>query len=534
MFAEDVGLLPPGQFTALLLRLQHTPEHFAAAIGSLWQTMETGGYSGVLNAQLLQFNGNLFKDLNPIPLKPEQIELLIRAARHDWSQVEPAIFGTLLERALDPAERHKLGAHYTPRAYVERLVMPTVIEPLRTEWQDVQAAAAALENQGKPEQAIKEIQAFHHQLCAIRILDPACGSANFLYVTLEHMKRLEGEVLTTLSDLGAGQNLLDMQGNTIDPHQFLGIEVNPRAAAIAEMVLWSGYLQWHFRTHGHVNPPQPVLKAFRNIECRDAVLAYDRCEYELDADGHPVMRWDGKTTKKSPTTGEDIPDDSAQQPVEVYINPRKAEWPQADYVVGNPPFIGAASMRRALGDGYVDALRKTWNEVPESSDFVMYWWNKAADLARNTNIKQFGLITTNSLRQTFNRRVIERHMNDKQPLSLAFAIPDHPWVDGVDGAAVRIAMTVGTLKCETGKLARVTDEAPSQADVRQTLIVEVRGKIYSDLTVGADKTSMVALQANVGLAIKGYELGSQGFLLASDAAQEILSQHQNYVSVLKP
>ena len=214
---------------------------------------------------------------------------------------------------------------------------------MRDEWKDVQAAAAALEAQGKHDKAVNEIRDFHRKLCEIRILDPACGSGNFLYVTLEHMKRLEGEILGTLNDLGEGQNLLEMQGNTVDPHQFLGLEINPRAAAIAEMVLWIGYLQWHFRTHGHINPPQPVLRAFENIECRDAVLAYDRWEYKMNEDGRPVMRWDGKTYKKSPTTGEDIPDESAQVPEEVYINPKKAEWPEADYVVGNPPFIGKLS-----------------------------------------------------------------------------------------------------------------------------------------------------------------------------------------------
>ena len=337
MFAEDVDLLPKGQFTALLERLKDTPDNFADALRSLWETMHTGGYSGVLNSKILHFNGTLFRDINPIPLNREQIHLLIDAARHDWSEVEPAIFGTLLERALDPDDRHKLGAHYTPRAYVERLVMPTIIDPLREEWKTVQAAAVALEAQDKPDKAVQEIRDFHRKLCEIRVLDPACGSANFLYVTLEHMKRLEGEVLNTLADLGAGQNLLEMQGNTVDPHQFLGIEINPRAAAIAEMVLWIGYLQWHFRTHGHINPPQPVLKAFKNIECRDAVLDYDRWEYKMDESGRPVMRWDGKTYKKSPTTGEDIPDESAQVPEEVYLNPRKAEWPEADFVVG--PYV---------------------------------------------------------------------------------------------------------------------------------------------------------------------------------------------------
>ena len=477
MFCEDVDLLPRGEFTALLEKLKGTPQHFTNAIASLWQTMNDGGYSGVLNQELLRFNGNLFRDIDPIPLKPDQIELLITAGRHDWSQVEPAIFGTLLERALDPDERHKLGAHYTPRAYVERLVMPTIIDPLRDEWKTVQAAAAALENQGKEDKAVEEIRDFHRKLCEIRILDPACGSGNFLYVTLEHMKRLEGEVLGTLTDLGAGQNLLEMQGNTVDPHQFLGLEINPRAAAIAEIVLWIGYLQWHFRTHGHINPPQPVIKAFDNIECRDAVLDYDRVEYKIDDEtGRPVMRWDGKTYKKSPTTGEDVPDESAQEPVEVYVNPRKAEWPEADYVVGNPPFIGNKRMRIALGDGYVEALRKTWKSVvPESADFVMYWWHIAATLVREGRITQFGLITTNSIKQTFNRRLVIGHLEAKTPASITYAIPDHPWVDSSDGAAVRISMTVVTSGCKEGVSFRDSKRALRRERRKTTRIQRKKG-----------------------------------------------------------
>jgi hypothetical protein len=206
----------------------------------------------------------------------------------------------------------------------------------------------------------------------VRVLDPACGSGNFLYVTLEHLKRLEGEVLNHLDALGDTQGRLDLAGVSVDPHQLLGIEINPRAAQIAEMVLWIGYLQWHFRTRGNVNPPEPVLKDFRNIENRDAVLAYDRVEYVLDAQGRPVTRWDGRTTKTHPVTGEAVPDERAQVPVERYVNPRRAEWPAADFVVGNPPFIGNKRMRIALGDGYVEALRAAWKDVPDSADFVMY------------------------------------------------------------------------------------------------------------------------------------------------------------------
>jgi type II restriction/modification system DNA methylase subunit YeeA len=202
------------------------------------------------------------------------LDLLIEAAGADWKDVEPAIFGTLLERALDPVERHKLGAHYTPRAYVERLVIPTVIQPLREEWDAVRTAAVTHAREGDRKAAVAELEAFHDRLCDVRVLDPACGSGNFLYVTLEHLKRLEGELFATWESIAERQTRLE-GGHTVDPHQLLGIEINPRAAAIAELVLWIGYLQWHFRTHGRVNPPEPVIKNFKNIECRDAVLSGD-------------------------------------------------------------------------------------------------------------------------------------------------------------------------------------------------------------------------------------------------------------------
>ena len=322
-----------------------------------------------------------------------------------------------------PLERHALGAHYTPRAYVERLVLPTVIEPLREEWTAVHSAAFSLHEQGKDQEAIKLVSAFQVRLANIRVLDPACGSGNFLYVTLEHLKRLEGEVLDTLESLGQRQLLMEMEGVSVDPHQLLGLELNPRAAAIAETVLWIGYLQWHFRTRGDLRPPEPVIRDFRNIQCRDAVLAYDRVEWVTDESGRPVTRWDGRTCKPHPVTGEPVPDESAQVPLERYVNPRRAEWPEADFVVGNPPFIGNKRMRLALGDGYVEALRGAWPDVPGSADFVMYWWHRAAELTRIGRIGRFGFITTNSLKQSFNRQIIDGHLSADPPLSLVVRDP---------------------------------------------------------------------------------------------------------------
>ena len=165
MFAEDVGLLPQRAFTDLLESLQANPGQFVPLVGALWKEMDEGGFSVVLRQTLPRFNGKLFKSPDVLPLDRDQIGLLRAAASADWTQVEPAIFGTLLERALNPGERHSLGAHYTPRPYVERLVLPTVIAPLREQWANVQAAALLLANEGKPAAALAEIDAFHHRLC---------------------------------------------------------------------------------------------------------------------------------------------------------------------------------------------------------------------------------------------------------------------------------------------------------------------------------------------------------------------------------
>jgi len=290
--------------------------------------------------------------------------------------------------------------------------------------------------------------------------------------------------------------LLDLSTHTVDPHQFLGIELNPRAASLAELVLWIGYLQWHFRTRGNSLPAEPVLKKFRNIECRDAVLAWDGEPVPLkDDSGNTVTVWDRRSQKTDSVTGRNVPDESQRVPLLTYPNARPAVWPKSDFIVGNPPFIGNKRMRDALGSGYTEALRAAYPSVPETTDFVMYWWEKAASLVGAGQAKRFGLITTNSLRQTFNRRVVEAHLSGsagfqpalsgipagefkakqaktvrqdakrsrqgaRAPVSIFFAIPDHPWVDTKEGAAVRIAMTVAVPGTHTGELRIVTSEEP--------------------------------------------------------------------------
>jgi len=525
MFAEDVELLPRSSFQGLLVDIKdRNPAAFPQAVQALWDNMNTGGYDPRLMQDIKRFNGGLFKGIDPIPLTADQIQLLIDAARADWRFVEPAIFGTLLERALDPRERHKLGAHYTPRAYVERLVLPTLIEPLREQWGDVRAAAETLLRQDKSDKALQEVKKFHYQLCETRVLDPACGSGNFLYVALEHMKRLEGEVLAFIAERSQGQGVLETEGLTVDPHQFLGLEINPRAAAIAELVLWIGYLQWHFRLNDRLDLPEPILRDFKNIENRDALIDCDDRAPETDAAGKPVTIWDGISMKINPATDRLVPDESGREVVYRYHNPRQAQWPDTDYIIGNPPFIGASTMRRSLGDGYVDAVRAVFKgTVPESADFVMYWWHIAAEKVRHGHTQRFGFITTNSLRQTFNRRVLEPHLNDaKKPLSLVFAVPDHPWVDVNDGAAVRIAMTVGAAGEKPGQLRQVVKETANEdREAREVQLSARTGRLHPDLNVGANLSSVEALRANEGISSPGVKLHGSGFIVSPEEAKEL-------------
>ncbi len=506
MFAEDVDLLPKDSFKQLLTLCAESPEIFPGMMEDLWKAMDEGGFTATLRTRVKRFNGEFFKKRKALPLAKEEIGELAAAAGYDWKDVEPAIFGTFLEQALDPSDRRKLGAHYTPRAYVERLVIATVIDPLRAEWDNARSTADRQKAEGKGQAAIATVAAFHDRLCETRVLDPACGTGNFLYVSLELMKRLEGEVLEALNDLG-GQEGLALESHTVDPHQFLGLEINPRAAAIAELVLWIGHLQWHFRNRG-VAPSEPILKAFHNIQQMDGVLLWD---------GYPMPKVvDGR---------------------EAYPNPRRPKWPEADYIVGNPPFVGGKDIRARMGSAYTEALWAAHSHLNDSADFVMYWWDRSAEilLKPKTRLKRFGFVTTNSISQVFQRRVMEPYLSAKKPLSLVMAIADHPWTKVTrDSAAVRIAMTVAEAGKRDGLLLEVTEEEGLETDSPVILFAEKMGRINSDLTVGVDVTSVVAQKANEGLGHDGVKLHGKGFVLTRIDAGFFLSDRGEINSVIKP
>ncbi|HQS98165.1 MAG: SAM-dependent methyltransferase [Novosphingobium sp. 17-62-19] len=534
MFAEDSGLIPERSFTTLLKNQRAHPEHLEHQLSALWAAMDKGEFSPALGVPMKKFNGYLFKERTAIPLDAQELEVLIQAAEHVWTEVEPAIFGTLLERALNPKERAKLGAHYTPRAYVERLIGPTIMEPLRADWDGVRGAAATLIEEGKPDEAKAFVEAFHARLAQTKVLDPACGTGNFLYVAMARMKELEGEVLDLLVELGDDQYVAELTGHTITPENFLGIEINPRAAAIAQLVLWIGYLQWHFRVNGADRaPPEPILRDVKTIENRDALIDWDDRVLERDETGAPVSRWDGETMKVHPVTGKPVPDEDARVEVYRYVKPRAAKWPKADFIVGNPPFIGNKRMRKRLGENYAKALRAAWPKVPKSVDLVMYWWDRCAELTQSGRLRTFGLVSTNSIKQVTNRAVIERWLKVRPALNLSFAIPDHPWMDDETTAQVRISMTVASRGGRVGILETIKSESKVKGQPNIVDLIPRLGQIHSNLTIGANITDCGPLKSNDALSFMGVIPSGTGFRISADELVKCGCDLSNLPSVVR-
>jgi hypothetical protein len=516
MFAEDVGLLPGEPFRQLLERCADDTAAFEEQAAALWQAMDKGEKFDW--KQLMRFNGHFFRESEALPLTKHAITIMRLAAAADWQDVEPAIFGTLLTRALDPEERHRLGAEFTPREFVERVVVPTVEEPIRERWKIVQAAVLQLSEAGRNKDAEKQLREFHDWMKGLRFLDPACGSGNFLYVTMHLVKRIELEVLRELDAVTGKHELLF---DEVHPRQFFGIEIKQWAREIAELVLWIGYHQF-WRAHHTHRPQEPVLLDTGTIECRDAVLEWDEIRSSPTRD-----RPDPSPRITHQVTGKLVPDPSAKLRYMEYVNPRPAEWPKAEFILGNPPYLGQGRQRDEFGDGYVDALRSSYPNVPDNADYVMYWWYRAAHEVSLGVTKRAGLITTNTIAQAQNRAVVAAAA--EYGTHVVWTIPDHPWVDETDGAAVRVAITVLSATGESAVRIEVDDRAVVTRQQRAA-------KVNADLSVNADvgTASTTALRANAGMASPGFKLHGSGFLLTPEKAGAIVRSDPEYAPLIRP
>ncbi len=443
------------------------PETFNQNIQALFDAMSTGGEFSL--EDILHFNGGLFSNGDVVPLEAGELRVLAEAARLDWESVEPAIFGTLFERSLDPSQRARLGAHYTSREDILAVVEPVLMAPLRHEWDQVRGKAETEAEQARSlsgqaavnalRRAERGLNSFAERLRRVRVLDPACGSGNFLYVSLKELLDLEKEVSTFAATVGLTPFFPE-----VSPEQLYGIETSPYAHELAQVAVWIGYLQW-MRENGFGRPPEPILGKITNIVEMDAILAHDE-----------------------------------------HGNPVEPDWPEADVIVGNPPFLGGSKIRRELGDRYVaDLWRLYEGRIPSGADLVCYWFEKAREQIESRRVRRTGLLATNSIRGGSNRRVLERI---KQTGDIFFAESDRPWI--VNGAAVRVSMVGFDDGTETE---RMLDNAPSAT-------------ITSSLTGDLDLSAARSLAENKAVCFRTDEKGGP-FDIDAIQAEEMLSAPLN-------
>ena len=406
LFAEDVGLLPTavnsptGIFTHIIEESRGKPGVFKQYVQNLFIAMNVGG--NILMRDIPYFNGTLFKVVTVEALSVEALEALAKAAHLNWESIEPSIFGTLFERSLDPNKRAQLGAHYTSREDILLIVEPVLMQPLRYQWDTVQLEAASVRERYDVAQTGRGQSNARNQLLALRerilkgirgatVLDPACGSGNFLYVSLQMLMDLEKEVIQ--HPLWAG---LQMPTPEVHPRQMYGIEIDPIAHALASIVVWIGYIQWRQDNGYGQSFKEPILEELQdNIVCKDAILAFD--------------------------------DEG---------NPTEPDWPVVDVIVGNPPFLGGGKMRGELGDEYYERLTKFYaGRLPGFADLVCYWFEKSREQIDTGKATRAGLLATNSIRGGANREVLKRI---KETGDIFMAWSDRKWI--LDGAAVRVSM----------------------------------------------------------------------------------------------
>jgi hypothetical protein len=513
MFAQDIALLKGKVFRRILeeatdSRTASTPslsktrgasptrgaaptdtstEILSRLLSQLFEAMAHGGYFGA--TKVLHFNGGLFADhkasdgrqpvdavgvagvdhreppeprgaggslrstpaTHPgvIDLEPDEIAKLKTIDALDWSDVEPSVFGTLFERTLDPAKRSQIGAHYTSRADIETLLEPVVMQPLRREWAEVQAKCEKLTDESarsktpatkrkKTQQRDKTLRDFVERLSHVTILDPACGSGNFLYVALHLLLDLEKEVITYAARYDVGLF------PAVRPTQLAGIEINEYAQELASVVIWIGYLQWMH--HNGFNPPSnPVLEPIDTIRRMDAIL--------------------------------DLSNPAA---------PLEPEWPKAEFIVGNPPFLGSSLFReRGVEDSYTAGIRRIY-ELPGKADLCCYWFEKARRAMKVSPSCRVGLLATQAIRHGGARVALDRICADGE---IFFARSDQPWV--LDGADVRVAL-IG-----------FSAEKTTSAELDGAVVTSIN----PDLSAGIDLSLARQLEGNRDIAFEGNQKG---------------------------
>ena len=472
MFAEDVGLLPDAMFTRMLEHARRRPEEFATLARDLFGAMSVGGRVGFETVEW--FNGGLFEDDSTLPMDKAQIETTLKASALDWSSIDPSILGTLFERGLDPDKRLQLRPHYTDRDKIMRIIDPVIVRPLLAEWKTAkarigssleranaaQSKAAATRHRRRAENSLG---AFLERLRKFIVLDPACGSGNFLYLALHALHDLEHRVQLEAEAMGLQRGF-----PSVGPANVKGIELNAYAAELARVSVWIGEIQW-MRRNGFPGSRKPILDPLETIECRDAILTSEGDE---------------------------------------------SEWLDADVIIGNPPFTGGKRLNKYLGKEYVSTLFRVYEgRVPRESDLVCYWFVKAGEQLGRGVSKRVGLVATNSIRGGANRRALESAI-DGRPIFEAWS--DEPWV--IDGAAVRVSLV-----CFSQADDELTPERRLDGDAVAEIYTDLTARRSE---TGVDLTKARRLACNEGVSYMGDTKGGP-FDVPGDLAREWLREPAN-------
>ncbi len=463
LYAEDAGLLPDGAFTGLVVNQRREPERFRRGAQTLFAEMNHGGLFGPQTIE--HFNGELFAHVPDVTLNTAALERLAEAAAKNWSNIEPSIFGTLFERALGlTEERAPLGAHYTGEADIRRVVQPVILDDLERRWQRAKAEADAAQSAGDTDGAMAAMQAYCRRLADVKTLDPACGSGNFLYVTLKALLDLERQAMDY-------QIALDRRPGPplVNPAQMMGLEINEYAAQLAKTALWIGYIQWH-QANGFAYTNRPILDNIHGVECRDAAIALN------DAGENAI----------------------------------KAQWPDADYIIGNPPFLGAKDMLTELGNDYTGRLRQTYaGELDGAVDLCCYWFEQARAQIAAGKARRAGLLATQAIRFSSNRRTLERI---KETGDIFAAYDDLEWKPEEPGSA---AVHVSIICFDDG------------SETVKTLNGAPASDIDTRLTDAVNLDQARLLSQNNAICFRGIEKGGPLDLTAEQAALMLADSNPN-------
>ncbi|WP_422931409.1 class I SAM-dependent DNA methyltransferase [Singulisphaera sp. PoT] len=471
LFAQSVRLLDGQVFTKIIEKTHRDPRWVSREIFKLFETMNTGGECAL--EKIRYFNGDLFANVQPLELTSFEVEAIHRVSRLNWAEVDASIFGTLFERGMDPKKLAEVGRHYTSRTDIATLIEPVVLSPLRREWETARIELDGWLDKGEARSRKKVlakktnqdslwlrkarsiVHEFLLRLKQVTILDPACGSGNFLYVALQKLKDLEKEVLVYASERN-----IDGFYPKVGPAQLRGIEKSPYAYDLARVTIWIGWLQWT-RANGYQVDKEPILSSLDNLLNEDAILDLSRPEEPME----PV-------------------------------------WPSAEFIIGNPPFLGGKRLRHGLGDEYIDALFRLWKgRVRPESDLCCYWFDKARRLIADGKSKRAGLIATQAIRGGANRECLK---NIKESGEIFFGISDQEWI--LNGAAVHVSM-VGF---------------DGGVEASRFLNGQSVGRINSDLTASeADLTSSRRLSRNLSMAFMGDTKGGK-FEITGPEARALL------------